>query len=186
MLFYIQPSPKQGITLDLIIHVHIFSSATHQYTQGLKREREGERSSSVIQAYNLQAFPKWRVHQYTSCQMQRPTVALQSFQSSKYTLIICTQAIWLSNKSEQCFTSGMKKLLRFVLSSANSEAGLYCVDVRGQNQWRCDDVYWDGTPVSPFCVSGRFSLKVVSHKNNVASASVEGLGIMTRLHLFFF
>ena len=24
MLFYIQPSPKQGTTLDLIIHVHIY------------------------------------------------------------------------------------------------------------------------------------------------------------------
>ena len=30
--FYIQPSPKQGTTLDLIIHLHIFSKLRHTGT----------------------------------------------------------------------------------------------------------------------------------------------------------
>ena len=37
--FYIQPSPKQGTTLDLIIHVHIWER---------QRERDGERQRQIV------------------------------------------------------------------------------------------------------------------------------------------
>ena len=33
--FYTQPSPKQGTTLNIIIHVFIFCATAHRYTPGV-------------------------------------------------------------------------------------------------------------------------------------------------------
>ena len=35
MLFYTQPSPKQGTALHIIIHVYIFCATAHRYTPGI-------------------------------------------------------------------------------------------------------------------------------------------------------